>query len=368
MIVGINGEIFNRPLTGIGKYVAKLLEKIEEKFPRIRFAVFCRTAPKFLPLKENFFLVEEKNSFLKELHPTLWFIFFSSRLINSSGIDIFWPGIPILPLFLKKRIRKVLSVYDLNLYLVPKTMKKSTKLNYRVFFRRSLLLADGIFSISKGTAKRLREILGVKSDLVVYPGVDRKVFYPRPEEEIRNYLKLKGIRGKYLLSVATLEPRKNTKLLIEAFVELRKSGYLTEVSLILVGTYGWNSREVIKLIENNSNAIKHLGYVKEEELPLLYSGAEAFIFPSLYEGFGMPVQEARACGCCVVTSDIPELREAGGSGAIYIKPTKDNIKKALLELTRGDITCREELLTENLFNWEEEAEKLGNYFKEILRK
>lgn len=368
MIVGINGEIFNRPTTGIGKYVGKLLEKLEENFPEIWFVVFCRTTPKFLPLKKNFSIMEEKNPILKKFHSTAWFNFFSYKIINSSNIDIFWPGIPILPLFLKKDIRKVLTVYDLNLYIVPKTMKRSTWLNYRFFFKRSVLLADSIFTISKGTAKKLEKILKVNSDLIVYPGVDREIFYPRLKKEVEEYLKKAGINSNYLLSVATLEPRKNTKLLIESFVELKRKGHLHKTSLVLVGPYGWKSREVIELIKKNNKVIKHLGYVKEEELPFLYSGAEAFIFPSIYEGFGMPVQEARACGCCVITSDIPELREAGGKGSIYIKPTKDNIKKVLIEISKGEIKCRRDLLTDDLFSWEEEAEKLGKYFKKIVER
>ena len=134
----------------------------------------------------------------------------------------------------------------------------------------------------------------------------------------------------YLLAVATWEPRKNLELLVKTFIQLKDEGKLEEYILVLVGGRGWKDKRLASLI-SGCDSILPLGYVPDDLLPKLYSGADLFLFPSKYEGYGMPVLESLACGTRVVTSDIPELREAGGDEAVYVEPTADGIRQGILK-------------------------------------
>jgi len=185
--------------------------------------------------------------------------------------------------------------------------------------------------VSQGTADRLREIYGYKADVVIPPGASQ-CFRPRAEAEVAACLARYKLSQPYLLSVASWEPRKNLELLVKVFLGMKMEGLLPNHSLVMAGGKGWGCERLAALVERDQRAsISALGFVPEEDLPILYSGCDAFVFPSVYEGFGMPVLEARACGARVVTTDIPELREAGGGQAIYIKPDAPGLRSGILE-------------------------------------
>src|SRR4029077_11293484 len=150
--------------------------------------------------------------------------------------------------------------------------------------------------------------------------------------EIPAYLSRLGVKRPYLLSVATPEPRKNLDAVLRAYIELKRDGKLSEHQLVLAGPTGWKNRGLKqRLDEARPYGLVLAGYVPDESMPMLYAGADALVFPSLYEGFGMPVLEARACGARVVTTDIPELREAGDEYAIYVQPTLDGVKTGIMK-------------------------------------
>ena len=141
-----------------------------------------------------------------------------------------------------------------------------------------------------------------------------------------------GIDFRYLLAVATWEPRKNLGMLVETFLAMKRDRELGGRKLVLVGGRGWKDRRLASLVDSaGKSAICCPGYVPDEDLPAIYSGADAFIFPSQYEGFGIPVSEARACGTRVVASDIPEIREAGGPDpeVIYVQPTSQGLREGI---------------------------------------
>jgi len=186
----------------------------------------------------------------------------------------------------------------------------------------------------EGTADRLQAIWGYTTTAVVHPGMSG-VFYSRTRCEIERVLNRYCLEKPYLLFVGTWEPRKGLQRLVAAFADLVEHRLLRDHQLVLIGDRGWKDQAIAELLKNQER-IRPLGFVDDDSLSALYSGADALVLPSTYEGFGMPVLEARACGTRVVTTDIPELREAGGHDAIYVPPTVDGIRDGILRALKSD--------------------------------
>jgi glycosyltransferase involved in cell wall biosynthesis len=129
--------------------------------------------------------------------------------------------------------------------------------------------------------------------------------------------------------VGTLEPRKNADVVFDAFERWRALERQSDCELVLVGEAGWRDKSLRAHLSSVSGGIRALGRVPDDELPALYAGAVALVFVSRYEGFGLPVLEARACGGTVIASDVPEIREAGGEEAIYVSPDVQALVTAL---------------------------------------
>jgi glycosyltransferase involved in cell wall biosynthesis len=177
--------------------------------------------------------------------------------------------------------------------------------------------------------------LGRPADAVARPGVDASFADPAlrlpPGPRPPGLLAL-GLGAPYLLAVATLEPRKNLGALLQAFVALKREGRLpAEWRLALIGAPGWGTQTLRQALADAAPwGVVSTGYVDDALLPQLYRHAEMLVFPSLYEGFGMPVIEARACGTPVVVSDVPELREAAGEDGVVVAPTAEGIAAGIL--------------------------------------
>jgi glycosyltransferase involved in cell wall biosynthesis len=180
-----------------------------------------------------------------------------------------------------------------------------------------------------------------------------------------------GIEGSYIFSAGTLEPRKNQKLLIDVFME--SADYdLKDYTLVLSGAVGWKHSSILKKIRHASDRLVYTGRVDNEELRLLYRGASVFIYPSLYEGFGLPPLEAMASGCPVIASDTSSLSELLSGSALLVPPNDyDGLKSALLKLLH-DNELQEELIKNGLacasrYNWENTATKMLHVYQSLSR-
>lgn len=269
--------------------------------------------------------------------------------------------------------RLVVTVHDLAFRRFPETAPHST----RAWLGRiewTLARATRIIAVSESTRRDLVELYGVEPARVrvISLGVDRSVFRPQPEEAVRAARTRFGIDGPYVLSVGGIEPRKNLPNLVRAVAGVRG-----DVTLVLAGAaVGWNPegtgllREALdSLPAEVRRRVVQTGYVSEPEKVALLTGAEALVYPSLYEGFGLPLLEAMACGTPVVTSDRSSLPEVAGHAAVLVDPDDPEAITAGIDRVLSDARLRTRLREAgseraDRFTWEETARMTAAVLRE----
>ncbi len=279
------------------------------------------------------------------------------------------------------------TIHDLTSWDCPETMKKKMELYFKLTIRNALWASKGIIVNSRFTRDRIVDKFHYdkKRITIAYCGIS-DVFMnyiaaqptesPNSEankkeieahlEEIRN--KSLDIRHKYhlpeqyLLCLATLEPRKNLPFLVEAYVELLEEG-MTDMPLVLAGRKGWKMDEFLnRLEEDYRRSIVVTGFIEDEDLPYVYHMADCFIFPSIYEGFGMPPLEAMAVGTMVISSDAASLPEVLGKAASYFQSgNKEELKEKMrqgIHQECDEVTVREIKKRVEMFQWRKSAKRI----------
>lgn len=264
-------------------------------------------------------------------------------------------------------------------FLVGLITRRKYQLNNLDYLKWStkyaLQTAKKIITVSNFTKKEILDIYKTKEDklAVVSNGYNNKLYRKIDDEEkIKTVLDSYGISGKYFLYVGRLEKKKNTARLVESFAILRENHPEIKHKLILIGSAGFCYDEVKYIIKENNieNEVLLLGWVPEVDLPYFFNGAEAFVFPTLYEGFGIPVIQALACGVPVVASGIEVLKEISDNKALFFNPySKDDITRALYRII-DDKDLRERLSREGLeraknFSWEKCARETYEQIKSL---
>ena len=376
-MMGIDGRALYGAAAGTGRYVTELCKVLDQALPDARFLVYGNKPLQMPVSSERWQWRQEPSRLWRALPASFWFFLRAGRLASHDGIDVFWGCANFLPPGLSPRIKTVLTVYDLVFHLFPQTMGIKHRWVYRLFFRRGLAVHDKLSVISQGTADRLHQHFGVQADAVVRPAVSERFAPPAAAVLHATRVRL-GLPAEYWLSVSTLEPRKNLAALLQALLELQQDTPQTLPCLVLAGQPGWRQRGLERWLKRCRAAglqVMTLGYVRDEDLPALYAGAQAVLMPSLYEGFGMPVLEALACGARVLTSDTPETREAGGDLALYVPPDVAGIRRGLMDLLQ---TRTEDARAQSLampspapaatqrWSWSDEGRKLADVIRSLL--
>lgn len=321
--IGIDASIWSPEPRGHSLYAMSLCRELIPLLPMARFTAYSQSPSGFGDFSGN---CREITGHAAWLPPVLWSKLVLGRLCKRDKIDVFWSPYSFLPP-LERKVRSLLTIYDFTSKVSPSSFTPMHRLAHRLFAFGDARRADSILTISQATRQQIRVRFG-RDALVIPPAVD-SIFSVQSATRISEVLTEHQIEKPYLLNVAAWEPRKNVAGLVRAFLSLKREGKLPEHTLVLAGKPGRASAEVSRLLQSAGKNVKALGYVEREALPSLFSGADAFVFPSLYEGFGMPVAEALACGTRVVTTDSPELREAGGEQCIFIEPTQEGIRHGI---------------------------------------
>jgi glycosyltransferase involved in cell wall biosynthesis len=345
--------------TGVSNYVKNLITNLLLIDKKNYYILFGGT------LKEQ----EKLTGFFSQLKGNNW----ESKITPLSPhlANFFWNRLHILPveaitgpvdIYLSsdwaqaptRKAKSLTIVYDLIPWLYPETLPGKIIKTHRKRMAWVKKETGMVITISESTKKDLAEIIGFNEEkiTVAYPGLDKNRFYPQNQKKIAQ-IKEKYQLNNYILGLGTQEPRKNFPKIINAFKNLD-----SDLELAIVGKYGWG-----KETDNSNKRIKFLGYIPDKDLAPLYSGASVFVYPSLYEGFGMPIAEAQACGCPVITSNTSSMPEAAGQGAILVNPkneeeivqglkkiiTNHSFRKSLIEKGRKNA---------NKFSWQKSAQKI----------
>lgn len=260
----------------------------------------------------------------------------------------------------EKKTKVIMTVHDLIPILFPKFNIKRRIIYFKYILKYRFRYVDHFIVPSKSVKKDLMQHYHIQSNKidVVYEGVSK------------SYKPNNRSKKNFILAVSTLEPRKNFKRIIECFIRLKEANKIDE-QLIIVGKAGWYYRDIINIPDKYRDSIIFKGYVTEEKLIELYQRAKCFVYPSLYEGFGLPVIEAMACGCPVITSNRSSLPEIAGDAAILIDPENNAELENAIQNMLKDHSLRERLIRKGLeragnYTWEECAKKTIDVYKKVL--
>ena len=289
-------------------------------------------------------------------------------------IDLFHATDFVLPPTLPST-RTLLTVHDLSFVRVPPAASPPLRAYLNRVVPRSVKMADHILADSQATKDDLQELYDTAADkiTVLYSGVSSR-FQPVADEARLDQVKTKyGLTGlDYLLSVGTVQPRKNYSRVIRALASLRQQG--CDLRYVIAGGKGWLEDEMRQTIAETKlgDAVHLLGFVDDDDLPALYSAARMLVMPSLYEGFGLPILEAMACGIPVIASNLSSLPEVVGEAGILVDPLDiDAIRDAILRI-ESDSRRRAFLIDAGRrqakqFTWEKSARRLKSIYEGLLR-
>ena len=262
--------------------------------------------------------------------------------------------------------KKVVTIHDLTPVLFPQYHIKISSFIHKLFLPVILRNADGVLVPSECTKRDIEKLYQPEIPIQVTFEAVTEDFQPSSKKQVREVKDKFGIEKPYILSVGTLEPRKNLIILLKAYKILREKGY--DYQLVIVGKKGWYFKELLEEIKNFGKNIIITGYVSRSELSVFYSGAEVMVFPSLYEGFGLPPLEAMQCGCPVICSNISSLPEICGKAAILFDPNKLNELVKALQKVLTDDNIRSGMKHEGIkqagkFSWEKCAGETLEFFQ-----
>jgi glycosyltransferase involved in cell wall biosynthesis len=298
----------------------------------------------------------------------LAYLFHHSQDAMIESPDVFYATDHLLPYLTYSRA--VFTLGDVTFVSHAQTHSRLNRIYLQLMMPHFLRQADAVIAISRCTLREASQLYSsaAAKGQVIYPAVSahfRPIAAPSTLKAIRSRY---GLPPKFLLFVGTIEPRKNLTTLFEAF----KATQVSDVKLVIAGKRGWLYDETFARLRElglEQRAV-FTGFVPDEDLPALYTMAEAFVFPSLYEGFGLPVLEAMACGAPVLCSNTSSLPEVAGDAALLISPGDVRDWAQAIEQITRDATLRADLRQRGLrqaqhFSWEETARQTRQVYRDV---
>jgi glycosyltransferase involved in cell wall biosynthesis len=348
---------------GVHQYIYQLLCHLEQANDSLRYTVLLGEGeiPPDSPLTQ----IRSRWPTGRAMVRVPWEQLVQPWVLHQIKADLVHEPVFIAPLL--STCPTVVTIHDLSFIRLPHLFQPVKRLYLMTMARLSARRARRLIAVSAHAASESVELLSVPMERidVIYHGVD-SAFCPLPADQVEAFRQRRGLPEQFLLCVGTLEPRKNHTRLVEAFARINDS----KIKLVLAGGKGWLYDELFARIEalDLSDDVIFPGYVPNDELPLWYNAAMAFVYPSLYEGFGMPVLEAQACGTPVVTSNVPPLPETAGDAALLADPYDVEALAACLDQILGSGTLQSKLRERGLaharqFTWARTARETARVYR-----
>jgi glycosyltransferase involved in cell wall biosynthesis len=359
--------------TGVGHYTAALAEHLARTHPDHQYELFspfdfafetgngrqlANLSKRYLPVRSVF---------------RKWWLLGLPALLQISPVDVFHGTNYCVPLLAP--CPTVVTIHDLSLLAQAATHEARNVARGRRRLPIMARRATMIIAPSDWTRREIVSRLGLRAERIrVIPEAARASMRPRPAAECRGVLDKHGLRRPYLLYVGTIEPRKNLLTLLRAYDDLLRAT-AHRPQLALCGGRGWLDEEVFQLVARLrlQEMVRFTGYVDDTDLPALYSAAEVFIYPSLYEGFGLPPLEAMACGAPVITSDAASLPEVVGEAGLMTPPRDARALTQALAGLLDDAALRQHFSRAGLeqaarFSWERTADQTQAVYDEVCER
>lgn len=367
MKIGIDATfIGSEKPTGLAIYTRNIVNELIKLHADIVLwttddAGFCVPKERIRPVLDEFAFLGKSRFIIRPIWMELKF----TGIIKREKVDILFSTVPGGMRFCP--VPHVVTVHDLTPLAFSGDSPKSVQLNYRYRLGKILERTSAIIADSEWTRADICRFYRIPQEKIqVIPlGYDRDLFKPRYEPHVLENYGLKGIS--YILAVGSDKPRKNLQRLVASFGMMQDSSHY----LVLAGLHGSAAKKRIlkeALVSGANERILFLDYVRNEDLPVLYSGATLFCYPSLYEGFGLPVLEAMACGTPVVASNATSIPEVAGQAAILVNPLNCEEIAVAMDLIINDTNRRNALRAAGLervtcFSWEQAAKKTLSVLK-----
>uniref|UniRef100_A0A7C3APX5 Glycosyltransferase family 1 protein n=2 Tax=Thermorudis TaxID=1649508 RepID=A0A7C3APX5_9BACT len=360
---------------GVSRYIEALVRYLPEADPRLDLVVFTNELAYCGAREEIAARVTWAVSRLPTQRPPVrivWEQTIGPVAARRRRVDLLHAPVNVVPLAGPRP--QVLTVHDLAFLHYPEHYPLLKRRYLAALTKLSARRADAVIAVSTQTRDDVVELLAVPPEkVVVVPnGVDGSLRPVRDDRLLEAFRRAQGLPNEFFLFLGTLQPRKNVEGLLHAYARVRAE---ISMPLVIAGARGWRESSIFQLVQklDLTDQVRFAGYVNPDELALWYSAATVFVYPSLYEGFGLPVLEAMACGVPVITSSVSSLPEVAGDAAILVDPRDtDSLARALRELA-GSPRLRAQLAAAGLersrgFSWERTASETLEVYRRALRR
>lgn len=369
--IGLNAHLLSGQQSyrraGIHTYIAQQLNHLPRDEQDLSLNVFTNTTADLAPDIASK-SIATKWSTKRRLIRIAWEQIALPLAARRSNLDLLHGMAFVTPRFAP--CPTVVTVYDLSFIYFPDRYPLLQRMYLTSQTRRSCRSARHVVTISESGRQDVSRLFGIPLDRisVIHPGVNLG-FFPRSENESADFRARQNLPAQYILHVGTLQPRKSIPTLIKAFSKLRRP----DLELVLVGGRGWAYDEIFHLVRelDLEKQVRFTGYVSDGELPLWYNAAAVLVFPSVYEGFGLPVAEAMACGTPVVAANTSAIPEAAGAAARLFKAQDATALSEHIAavLDDPDLTAKmreQGMLQARQFSWERAGQELVDIYRRVL--
>jgi glycosyltransferase involved in cell wall biosynthesis len=375
MRIAVDGLSAKSLYHGMGIYTFNLLKELAPIAHEHNILIYNNSNIFFNISKENN-NVEIRNITKHRYFRIAWEYTSLPISLKREKVDIFWGPSNFLPPI--KPCKFIVTIHDVSSFTYAESYPLARRYYYQWLILNAIRKADLLITVSESTKSDLIKLfhVPVHKIRVIYNGVNENLRPIRIQTELDKIKQKYNLPDEYIFSLGVLEPKKNIERLILAYIELKKS-HIDLPKLVVGGSrkYGWKNSRVFQLIKTHKleQEVLFTDFIPYDDLPAVYSLARAFIFPSIYEGFGLPAVEAMACGTPVITSNVSSLPEIAGGAAILVNPFNvDEIANAILDVLKND-SKRTEMIDkgfENVkrFDWEKSANEILEITEDLYKK